>query len=172
MNPVALMQQNWSLCLLYIKHTCTQLAHIMLCLRQQNKLGSSHKFFCHKGTKASNSSGRVWGRRSTRRWAVRVVCALTRGAKSRSFNYRRGSFLLAFLLFHSSILKPNFNLRFVQFEGGGHLHSARPSQVLVEVKLFLKFCELLGGKIGAYYVLLAVDPIFGDFRRRKEDSLD
>ncbi len=68
-----------------------------------------------------------------------------------------------FFCFHSAILKPNFNLRFVQFEGGGHFYSACSGQVLVEVELLLKFGELLGVEIGAYYILLAVDPIFVDF---------
>lgn len=101
-----------------------------------------------------------------------MVCVLTRRVKSCSFNNRGRAFLLALLLLHSAILKPNFNLRFVEFECGGHLHSARPGQVLVEVKLLLKFRELLGGEIGAYYVLLAMDSIFGDFNCFRGVSLN
>lgn len=89
---------------------------------------------------------------------------LWRRVKTRKFVHFFGSVrknaaqFLAFLLLHSAILEPDFNLRLVEVQAGGHLHSASPGQVFVEVELFLQLGQLLGGKVGSDHVVLAGDP--------------
>lgn len=54
-----------------------------------------------------------------------------------------------FLLFHPSVLEPDFDLGLVQLEGGGNLYPPRSSEVFVEVELFLELRELFVGEVGA-----------------------
>lgn len=79
-----------------------------------------------------------------------------------SFHGRYSSFSLAFLLFHSAILKPDFNLCLVQFECSGHLDSPRPCEVFVKVELLFQLGELLRSEICANNTLLSMASVFSD----------
>jgi len=52
-----------------------------------------------------------------------------------------------FLLLHASILEPYLDLRFVESERHGDLHSTGASQIPIEVELFFQFGELLVGEV-------------------------
>lgn len=77
------------------------------------------------------------------------------------------TFLFAFLLFHTAILEPNLHLSLVQLERSRDLHTPRASQVLIEMKLLFKLCQLFCGKIGAHSVWLPTKSILSSFPWRE-----
>jgi hypothetical protein len=58
-------------------------------------------------------------------------------------------FPFPFLLFHPAVLEPDFYLGVIQMQAVGYLDASSSSQVLIEMKLFLQFCQLLGAEIRA-----------------------
>lgn len=64
---------------------------------------------------------------------------------------RRGQkpFSFSFLLLHPAVLEPDFDLGVVQLQGVGYLDAPGSGQVLIEMKLLLQFCQLLGAEIRA-----------------------
>ena len=62
------------------------------------------------------------------------------------------------LLFHASILKPDFHLGFVQSQGSRNFNATGPRQIFVEMELFFQFCELFVGKIGASSTVASSGP--------------
>ena len=63
------------------------------------------------------------------------------------FRVEFGLFLPLFLL-HSAVLKPDFDLRFVEAQSGGDFDATSPRQIFVKVEFFLQFRQLLVGKVG------------------------
>lgn len=49
------------------------------------------------------------------------------------------------LVFHASVLEPDFDLPFGEVQQGGDLNPPRPAQVLVEVELLLQLQQLRVG---------------------------
>lgn len=49
------------------------------------------------------------------------------------------------LVFHASVLEPDFDLPFGEIQQGGDLHASRPAQILVEVELLLQLQQLRVG---------------------------
>ena len=62
----------------------------------------------------------------------------------------------AFLLFHSSVLKPDFDLRLVEAERRCYLDAPGSSEVAIKVKLFFQFSQLLVGEVGSPDVVVVV----------------
>lgn len=58
-------------------------------------------------------------------------------------------FAFPFLLLHPAVLEPDFDLGVIQLQAVGYLNSSGSSQVLIEMKLFLQFRQLLGAEIRA-----------------------
>ena len=63
------------------------------------------------------------------------------------------SFLHAFFLLHSPVLKPDLHLCLVELQCTRDFNPAGSSQVLVEVELLLQLCQLLGREVGAARVV-------------------
>lgn len=57
------------------------------------------------------------------------------------------TFLHSFLLFHSTILEPDFDLGLVQLKRAGDLDSSSSGQVLVEVELLFELGQLFGREV-------------------------
>lgn len=58
-------------------------------------------------------------------------------------------FFLSLFILHSTILKPDFNLSFVESEHLGDLGPSGLVQVLVGVEFLLEFSQLMVGKVGS-----------------------
>lgn len=74
-------------------------------------------------------------------WLSRVFL----GAGPACFSIRRLSMLRLPLVFHASVLEPDFDLPFGEVQQGGDLNAPRPAQVLVEVELLLQLQQLRVG---------------------------
>lgn len=57
------------------------------------------------------------------------------------------TFLQSFLLFHTSVLKPDFHLCFIETERGSDLDAPCSSEVPIEVELLLQLRQLFVRKV-------------------------
>lgn len=74
-------------------------------------------------------------------WLFRVVL----GARPAWFSLGRLSMLRLPLVFHASVLEPDFDLPFGEVQQGSDLDATRPAQVLIEVELLLQLQQLRVG---------------------------
>lgn len=88
--------------------------------------------------------------------AAVVVLVVVVAANLYSGVDRQRLFFGSLLLFHSSILKPNLDLRFVQLQTGRDFDASSSSEVPVKMKFLLELGQLFGGEVGAARVVVYV----------------
>ena len=63
-------------------------------------------------------------------------------------------FLLSLFLFHPSVLKPDFDLSFVESQSRGDFDPSSPSQIFVEMKFLFQFGQLFVGEVGTPQIVV------------------